>query len=131
MPFKAKAVQFEISNVNHGLQTASGLLKLVGEQLVLEFQLKDAFFEVFKSDVEEITIPLRELQSVELKKGWFSSKIILEARSLRVFDEIPGTEGGECKLKIKRKDRKDAENLVSKIRLTMSEMKLKDLDDEH
>ena len=130
MPFETKAVQFEIPSVNHGFQTASGLLKLEEENLVLEFQVMDAFFEVIKSDVEEVAIPLRDLQSVEYKKGWFSSKIIMEARSLRVFDDIPGSEKGECKLKIKRKERKDAEKLVSKIRLVMSEMRLNDLDGE-
>lgn len=130
MPFETKAVQFQIPTVNHGLQKASGLLKLEGEELVMEFQVKDALFEVFKSDVEEITIPLRDLQSVDYKKGWFSSKIILEARSLRAFDDIPGSDQGECVLKIKRKEKKDAENLVSKIRLTISEMKLRDLDEE-
>ncbi len=130
MPFETKAVQFEIPNVNHGFQVASGLLKLEGEHLILEFQVKDAFFEVIKSDVEEVAIPLRDLQSVEYKKGWFSAKIILEASSLRALDGLPGADQGECKLKIKRKERKEAEKLVSKIRLVMSEMKLSDLDEE-
>ncbi|MFH5830797.1 hypothetical protein ACG2F4_02425 [Halalkalibaculum sp. DA3122] len=130
MPFETKAVQFEIPAVNYGLQTASGLLKLEGEELLIEFQVKDALFEVFKSDVEEVAIPLRALQSVEYKKGWFSSRIVLEADSLRVFDEIPGADQGECILKIKRKERKEAEKLVSKIRLVMSEIKLNDLNEE-
>lgn len=130
MTFETKAVPFEIPTVNHGFQMAGGLLKLEGEYLALEFQVKDALFEVFKSDVEEVKISLRDLQEIRYKKGWFSAKITLEARSLKVLEDIPGTEMTECVLKVKRKDRKDAENLVSKARLTMSEMRLKDLDEE-
>lgn len=130
MPFDAKAVQFEIPTVSQGFRIAKGLVKLAGEELQFEFQVTDAFLEILNSDVEEVTLPLRELQSVEFKKGWFSSKIVLEARSLRAFDDIPGTEQAECVLKIKRKDRDDAARLVSKIRLVMSEMRLKDMDEE-
>ncbi len=129
MPFETKAVQFQ-NDVNHGFQTAGGLIKLEDEQLVVEYQTKDAFLEVIKSDVKEVRIPLRELQSVEFKKGWFSSKILLEGRSMWVLNDLPGADQGECALKIKRKDKKDAENLVSKIRIVMSELKLKDLDEE-
>lgn len=127
MPFESKAVSFEIPTVNQGFRIARGLLKLEGEELLFEFQVTDAFLEVFNSDVEEVRIELADLQSVEYKKGWFSSKIVLEARSLRVFEEIPGTDGAECVLKIKRKDRGEAQKLVSKTRLTLSEMKLRDL----
>lgn len=130
MPFETKAVQFQ-NDVNHGFQTASGLIKLDGEELVVEYQTKDAFLEIFKSDVEMVRIPLRELQSVEFKKGWFSSKIIVEARSIWALNDLPGADQGECTLKIKKKDRKDAENLISKIRILMSEMKLKDLDEDN
>ncbi len=129
MPFETKSVQFEIPAINHGLQKASGLLKLEEEQLILEFQVKDALLEILKSEVKEIAIPLRDLQSVEYKKGWFSSKVILEAGSLRVFEDIPGADHGECELKIKRKEREDAEKLISKVRLVMSEIKLNDLDE--
>lgn len=130
MPFDTKAVQFEIPTVSQGFRKAKGLVKLEREELLFEFQVSDAFFGIINSDVEEVRISLSDLQSVEYNKGWFSSKIVLEAHSLRAFEEIPGTDQAECVLKIKRKDREDAERLVSKIRLVMSEMKLKDLDEE-
>lgn len=130
MPFDTKAVQFEIPTVSQGFRKAKGLLKLVRGDLQFEFQVSDAFFEIISSDVEEVSIALSDLQSVEYRKGWFGAKIVLEARSLRVFEDIPGTDQAECILKIKRKDKPDAERLVSKIRLVMSEMKLKDMDEE-
>jgi len=130
MHFAAKAVPFEIPTVNQGFRIAKGLLGLKGEYLELEFQITDAFVGILTSDVEEVRLSLADLQSIEYKKGWFSSKIILEANSLKALRDIPGTEMTECVLKIRRKDRKDAENLVSKARVVMSEMKLKNLDEE-
>ncbi|MDX1618761.1 MAG: hypothetical protein R3224_08245 [Balneolaceae bacterium] len=130
MPFETKAVPFEIPTVNQGFRIARGLVDLEGERLAFEFQVTDSFVGILKSDVKEAEISLTDLQSIEYKKGWFSSKIVLEANSLRVLNDIPGTEMTECVLKIKRKDRKKAETLVSKARLVMSEMRLKDLDEE-
>ena len=81
MPFENNSVKFEIPNIAHGFKKANGLLKLDGEYLEMEYQVKDAVIELFTSDVKVRKIPLRELESVEFKKGWFSAKIILEARS--------------------------------------------------
>lgn len=130
MPFETKAVPFEIPTVNQGFRVAKGLVNLEGESLAFEFEVTDAFIGILTSDVQDVRLPLSELQSVEYKKGWFSSKIVIEVRSIKTLRDIPGTEMTECILKIKRKDRKDAEKLVSKTRLVMSEIKLKDLDEE-
>lgn len=129
MPFDTQAVAFEIPDVNMGFKKATGLVNLSGEELVLEFQEEDAFIGVFQSDVKEVRIPLDQLQEIRFKKGWFSSKLILEARSLKVFRELPGS-GHKVTLKIKRGDRKDADRLISKIRLAKSEQQLRDLDVE-
>lgn len=126
--FKTKPVPFEITNLNHGFQKATGLIKLEGEQILCEFRVVDAILGMIKSDVKETRIPLSDLHSVEFKKGFFRSKMIFEAQSLRVFEHVPGSEQGEWEIRIKRKDRDDARDLVSKIRLALSEMRLRDLD---
>jgi len=125
---KSPPVPFEITNLNHGFQKASGLIKLEEEQILCEFRVVDAFLGMIKSDVKETRIPLSDLHSVKFKKGFFRSKIIFEAQSLRVFDRVPGSEQGEWEVSIKRKDRDEARDLVSKIRLALSEMRLRDLD---
>ncbi|MDX1636702.1 MAG: hypothetical protein R3281_01950 [Balneolaceae bacterium] len=130
MPFTSKMVKFEIPNISHGLKKANGILRLVDDYLELEFQEKDALVELFKSDVKVRRIPLCELESVEYKKGWFSAKILLEAGSMKVLEEIPGSDHGSSVLKVDRKEKDDARDLVSKIRLKMSELKLQALDDE-
>lgn len=117
-------VPFVIDNISHGLQKAGGLLKWEEDRLILEFQVEDAIVGLFKSDVEEVTIPISELQGVEFKKNIFSAKLIIEARSMKTMRDIPGSEQATCTMKIKRGDRDKASRLVSRIQLALSEYRL-------
>ncbi|HKL17364.1 MAG TPA: hypothetical protein VJ905_00275 [Halalkalibaculum sp.] len=123
-----KTVPFIIPEINSGFQQAEGLLKLAKEQLELEFEVKDAILGLIKSGVKEAVIPFSELKSIEIKKGWFSTKIILEGTSMKTFNELPGSELATCTLKVKRKHRDDAESLISQARLQLSEYKLDQFD---
>ena len=121
-------VPFEIPEINHGFKEASGLMKLSDQGIELEFEV--ATLGIFKSGVEVAHISYADLQSIEYKKGWISDKIILEGISMRVFQDVPGTEIATCKLKVKKKNRSDAQNLVSSARVHLSEHKLNQLDRE-
>jgi len=123
-----KTVPFIIPEINSGFQQAEGLLKLATEQLELEFEVKDAILGLIKSGVKDAVIPFSELKSIEFKKGWFSTKIILEGTSMKTFNELPGSELATCTLKVKRKHRDDAESLISQARLQLSEYKLDQFD---
>ena len=123
-----KTVPFIIPEINSGFQQAEGLLKLATEQLELEFEVKDAILGLIKSGVKDAVIPFSELKSIEFKKGWFSTKIILEGTSMKTFNELPGSELATCTLKVKRKHREDAERLISQARLQLSEYKLDQFD---
>jgi len=123
-----KTVPFIIPEINSGFQQAEGLLKLAKEQLELEFEVKDAILGLIKSGVKDAVIPFSELKSIEFKKGWFSTKIILEGTSMKTFNELPGSELATCTLKVKRKHREDAESLISQARLQLSEYKLDQFD---
>jgi hypothetical protein len=118
------SVAFEIPNINHGLQKGEGLLKLYKTGLELEFEVEDAFVGMAKSGIKTVQISYGDLESIEFKKGWFGAKIVLKASSMKVFDEIPGTEAGICTLKIERKNREEANDLISKARMRHSEVKL-------
>lgn len=124
-----KTVPFTIPEINYGFQQAEGLLKLGKEQLELEFEVKDAILGIIKSGVEEVVIPFSDLNAMNFKTGWFSAKIILEGTSMKVFRDLPGTELATCTLKVKRKHRDEAENLMSRARLQFSEYKLDRFDE--
>lgn len=123
-----KTLPFSIPEINHGFQEASGLMKLTEKGIELEFEVKDAILGVLKSGIKNVVIPYSELESIEYKKGWFSSKIILNATSMRVFEDIPGTDVATCTIKVKRKHRSEAQSLASHARVQLSEYKLDQLD---
>lgn len=121
-------VPFLIPEINHGFQQAEGLMKLGKERLELEFEVKDSILGVMKSGVKEVVIPFSDLKSITYEKGWIGAKVILEGNSMKVFNELPGTELATCTLKIKRKHRDDARRLVSQARMQFSEYKLDQFD---
>lgn len=123
-------VPFKIPNVNYGFHEAKGLLKIQKEGLQMEFEVQDAFFGLMNSGIRTIRVPFGQLQSIRFKKGWFRGSIILEAKTMRVFEALPGSEQGTSTLRVKRKDREAAQNLISKARLRLSEQRLEELDDE-
>ena len=124
-----QTVPFIIPEINSGFQQAEGLLKLSKEQLELEYEVKDAILGVLKSGVKEAVIPFSDLKSIEFKKGWFSTKVILEGNSMKALKDLPGSELATCTLKIKRKHRDEAESLISRARLQLSEYKLDRFDE--
>lgn len=124
------SVPVEISNINHGLQVAKGLLKVKEDGLHLEFEVEDSFLGIIKSGVKTETISYRNLEDIRFEKGWWNGKIILEGASMKVFETFPGSEQGRLKLTVKRSNRNDAQNAVSSARVHLSEHKLEELDKE-
>lgn len=125
-----QSVPFEISDVSHGLQKAQGLIRLKKEGLELEFEVEDSFIGYFKSGVTTLLIPFGDLEEITFKKGWFNSKVILEGTSMKAFEDLPGSEVATCTLKIERKHKKEAEALISKARMLLSEFRLNQMDGE-
>ncbi|NIT60631.1 MAG: hypothetical protein GWN00_31845 [Aliifodinibius sp.] len=122
------SVPVEIPNINHGFQVAKGLLKVKEDGLHFEFEVKDSFVGMITSGVQSSIIPYTDLENVRFEKGWWNGKVILEGTSMKAFEDLPGSEQGRLKLKVKRSDRDDAQNAVSSARVHLSEHKLKELD---
>lgn len=106
-----------------------GILRVEGENLVFEFQKKDAVVEAYQSELRTETIPLSELDMLEYKKGWFSGKLILHGKRASSFGDLPGKELTERVLKVKRKHRNVAASISSNLNLKLSEQKLNELED--
>ncbi|SMO66530.1 hypothetical protein [Fodinibius sediminis] len=123
-----RTVPFEITGVSHGLKEVKGLIKSSPSGLELEYKLVDGFVGVLESEMKSVHIPFGSLEDITFEKGWFSGKIILEGTSMRAFQGLPGTEPGSRTLKIKRKDREEAQNLVSRARMQLSEYRLNEIE---
>lgn len=124
-----RSLPFSIENLNGGFMKVEGILRVEGENLVFEFQKKDAVVEAYQSELRTVTIPLSELDMLELKKGWFSGKLILHGKRASSFGDLPGKDLTERVLKVKRKHRDVAANISSNLNLKLSEQKLNELED--
>lgn len=122
-----KPIPFHLE-VNQGLAEAKGLIHIRKNCLLLEFEVKDVFGGFLKSDLNEIEIPFDEIESLTYKKGFWGAKLKIEGNSMRTFEDVPGSEQGQCTLKIKRKDRDQAQQSISSARVALSEYKLNRLE---
>lgn len=121
MSTQFSSVPFTIPNVYEGFAEAHGLLKLTQPGVVLEFQVKDGLVGLIKSRVNEVTVPLDEIVSVELKKGWFQRRLLLRCRSLATLANIPKHKSGTIALRIARDNMRVAREVVSMLRVSLAE----------
>ena len=106
-----KTLPFSIPHLYWGFGECHGLLRDEGTHLCLEYQVQ---MGAFKSRPKSVRVPLKELESVELQKGWFgNTALILKATSLNAVGHIPGSRQGKVELKIDKNDRRLAEEMVS------------------
>ncbi|WP_138432150.1 hypothetical protein [Fodinibius saliphilus] len=132
MPYSSsRSIPFEIPNVTHGLHLAKGLLKVKKEGIELEYEIQDAFFGITTTGVQTVLLSYEKIQEISFKRGWFSAKIIIEANSMKDVKEIPQAEHASVTLKIKRKHRDEAENIISTARVKLSEQKLDRLNEDN
>lgn len=120
-------VPFTLAQSDNFLTESSGLLRLEGRTLVMEYQTRDAVMGVIKSGVKEIRLDLADLQSISFKKGLFSNTLKLQSRVMRTFEKVPGSQHGMLELAIKRGDRQTAEYLVSAANLRVSELRIESM----
>ncbi len=121
---------FSISDAYEGLADVDGLARFENDLLTLEFETKDAFFGIVKSGVQTIEIALSDLASVTFKKSMIRATLKLQVRSMALLEDLPGTKGGEVKLRFARKYRDEAQSLSSSLQLRLSERKLALMDEE-
>jgi hypothetical protein len=129
MLYDSITMPVEFPEVYHGFAEAKGLVRSNPAGLVLEYEVKDAMFGLVKSDVKSLHIPLEELAEVHLTKGWFRTHLTLRAKRLQTLADLPGSNSAEITLKLARKDRSLAEQLVSFLNLRICEHDLKRMSD--
>ena len=114
VPFSSEAYE--------GLADVKGLVRFENDILYLEFQTQDAFLGVVKSQMKQIQIPVRDVVLVDLE-GRFRHHLILQVRRLDLVADLPKSEGGHIKLRINRRHRPAAGDLISEIKLRLSELR--------
>ena len=99
------------------IASAEGLARYEVGVLHLEYQLFDGLLGVLKSGVKHLDIPLTDLASIKLERGWLGGqKIIIQATTMEAVRKVPGMSQGRIELKIDRADREAAQLLVDGLR---------------
>lgn len=122
------SLPFLILDVYEGFAVAKGLMRVDENTLTLEFEIEDSFIGLFKSGVKEVRIPIDEIDSVTLKRGWFATALIIRTQRLSSLGKLPKQDRGQIRLNLSGEDRKTAESVVSFVMLRISEKKLNLLD---
>ncbi|MTI87304.1 MAG: hypothetical protein FH748_04980 [Balneolaceae bacterium] len=105
-----------------------GVLSVVGEELLFEYKVYDMMGSAI-STLNKFSILVDHIKRTHYKKGFFQSKLIIEATRMGFMEPLPGSEQGVIRLDIKRANRDEAVGFSSKINLALSERRLKELDD--
>ena len=100
-----------------GFGKCEGLLRHEGEKLVFEFENREALLGLIKSGVQKASVPLKDLVSVTISKGWLGNSwlgvtIVLQAARMEALQDVPGMKQGRVELSVARKDRHAAEKFV-------------------
>jgi hypothetical protein len=120
-------VPFHSDDMSGGLARCNGLLKDMGDALVLEIQVQDNVIGVLKSAVQEIRVPIGDVVSLDMKNGWLGSnfgvKLVLQTNRVELLDAIPSASQGRVELSIARKDVPAAEQFMKSFHDPASESK--------
>ena len=94
-----------------------------------ETKLDGMSVSVDSDEVEERRLPLAGLASVS-GAGWWGRKIHLVANDMTLFDGIPGADGERLTLRVARRDRGAADDLVATLSFALSDLGHAHLDEQ-
>lgn len=103
---------FKIEDAYQGWAETEGLAQLEGRELVLEYDSRDSVLGWFRSRLKETRIPIDEIATVYYERGMFKTKLHLQARMMRTFQDIPGSRGCDLWLHFRRPVRPSADVLA-------------------
>ncbi|GAB4422823.1 MAG: hypothetical protein OHK0039_39120 [Bacteroidia bacterium] len=121
---------FTIENLYNGLAQVDGILLTSRDSITLEFQVKDSFIGRIKSGPKALHLPLKEIESVRFRKGWFDASFYIRVFRMAAIKDMPSSQSGEIRLKVKRGDRETALRVESQIALRLSELRIDALDED-
>ena len=120
LPFRLRVPgidKIDLQGIRSISYRVEGLLHVDGNTVVLEWAgtrktewvaLGSVTDEVDRSPVARREVPVSAIIKVQLRGGWIAPRLELHARNLDVFEGVPGARPGVIRLKIRRRDRKQA-----------------------
>ena len=139
VPFSLSRKESQV-NATAGVQYVAverrvlGVARLDDERLVLQLAESRAVTEVtdvgYRQRIEadpvaERAVPLDLLGDARLRRRWLAWELVLTAIDLRAFEGVPGAAGVELRLRVERRHRDQADELVSALRLALADLALR------
>ena len=110
------AVPFTTADIHMGFGNVFGLATISDEALELEFEIRDSVGGSIKSAARTVEIPFDKLTNASYETGFFGHRIELQTETMSALSEIPTSQQGAVKLRIKKKDEVIARQLVELLR---------------
>jgi len=108
-------VSFTVSDPS-GLMESNGLVYIKGQQLHLEYQTSDSVLGLLKTNIKSLEVDLADISHSFLEHKFWTSELILQGNSMRVFGSAPGSASGTLRLKIAKQYHNAALNLLSQLK---------------
>lgn len=124
-----KNIPFSLKKVYEGLAKTEGLLRYENDTVWLEFQTKDSFFGLIKSEIKKVPMHAKDLESAALKHRMRRSYLTLRSTSLSALEQLPNRDGAEVVFEFKRQYRDELDQMMPALLLAISEAKIARLDD--
>ena len=112
-----------------------GVARLEGDRLTLEWSGSIEITEVSGANVrtlresvpaQRLVLPMARIASIELHGRWWRPFIELRATGIRPLDLVPTAAAGRVVLRLARRDRQVAAELVSQVQLEMADLALRE-----
>ena len=119
------SLPFKIRGVYTGFVDVEGIARLENQELCLDFRM--SVLTHLKTNPKELRIPLDELEEAVFKNRLCLGFLVLRARRLDSFKDVPGNATGELRLRCRREHWETARELASRLSMKTTEHQLRAL----
>jgi hypothetical protein len=113
-----------------GFAEINGLIRADANNLEIEYKVKDDVFGMFDSSIKSCLIPYRYIDSIEVEEKWLSGRFHIYLNRFPDLDTAFKLNENCLTFKFKKKELNKARSFKSQVLLEISELKLRDMDQD-
>ena len=110
-----KSIPFQLPDADYGLTEVTGLLYLEEDEFLV-FDVQTGLPGGTSKEQQVIKVELAALAALRLERSAFGDRLYVQPKTSALLEAMPGTHQEELKLKLRRRHRADAEQLVYEAR---------------
>lgn len=115
------SIEVGVGDVLNGILEIDGLLSFEKDTLLLEYRTSVIpGFSLSGAPLKTVRLLLSDLQDIDYREKVFSTRITFTPRRLSMIEGIPGDHSTDLKLRVKRRNRHRAAELISEIQIAFA-----------